>query len=758
MIGRVLNQRSSAALLRSLQACGKGRVSTFRPRPWTVSPRAFSTTPLTTFKHSSSVFEDKKDKRDDDKADENKAGQEKKGKKGDKKDDKDPFKDMSLSDYFKSKEFLRSVYMTLGFTLFFYFLSPNEANNQNVLTFQEFKSKYLERGLVSKMYVINKYVVEAELRPEAASQIPNGGLFGGKPIVAFTIGSVDVFEEQIDEIQDRLKIPSSERIPVMFVERRSIFSLLAPFLPTMLLLGGLFYMTKKMQGGAGGGGGMSNIFNVGKSKAKLFNQETDIKVKFKDVAGCDEAKEEIMEFVEFLKRPEKYERLGAKIPRGAILSGPPGTGKTLLVKATAGEAGVPFLSVSGSEFVEMFVGVGASRVRDLFKTARKMAPAIIFVDEIDAIGKERGKSNMSGGNDEREATLNQLLVEMDGFESSDHIVVLAGTNRPDVLDPALMRPGRFDRHISIDRPDIEGRKAIYKVHLHKLKLKINENGIAKEANEELAGRLAALTPGFSGADIANACNEAALTAARLGDEFVELKHFEQAIERVIAGLEKKSKVLSPDEKRIVAYHEAGHAICGWYLRWADPLLKVSIIPRGQGALGYAQYLPPDQYLLSVDQFMDRMTMALGGRVSEEIHFKSVTSGAHDDFKKVTNIAESMVTTLGMSKKIGYISYDTDGQGGFQIQKPYSEKTSRTIDLEKRRIIDECYDRCKQLLIEKSDDVEKVAQLLLKKEVLTRDDMISLLGPRQWSENAEFEKYLNNGLKSDGSGAEDVAPA
>jgi AFG3 family protein len=725
------------ALLRSANGVKMNRMSMQMPMA-----RTFTSSTPYKFQYSRSKMEkNKKDNKKDD----------------GKKEDKDDHKDMSPSDYFKSKEFLRSLYMTVGFTVFFYLLSPSDQNNQNVLTFQEFKTKYLERGLVQKIYVINKYLVEAELRPEASSQV-NNTVFGNKPLVGFTIGSVDVFEEQIDEIQDKLKIPPNERIPVMYLERSSIFSVLAPFIPTVILLGGLFYMTKRMQGGAAGGpGGMSNIFSVGKSKAKLFNQETDIKVKFKDVAGCDEAKEEIMEFVEFLKNPQKYEKLGAKIPRGAILSGPPGTGKTLLAKATAGEAGVPFLSVSGSEFVEMFVGVGASRVRDLFKTARKMAPAIIFVDEIDAIGKERGKGGMSGGNDEREATLNQLLVEMDGFESSDHIVVLAGTNRPDVLDPALMRPGRFDRHVSLDRPDIGGRKAIYKVHLQKLKLKINEDGVVAEKNDNLSGRLAALTPGFSGADIANACNEAALIAARYGDEFVELKHFEQAIERVIAGLEKKSRVLSPDEKKVVAYHEAGHAICGWYLRWADPLLKVSIIPRGQGALGYAQYLPPDQYLLSVDQFMDRMTMALGGRVSEELHFKSVTSGAHDDFKKVTNIAESMVTKLGMSKKIGYISYDIDGQGGFQVQKPFSEKTSKTIDSEKKRIIEDCYERCKNLLVEKTDDVEKVAQLLLKKEVLTRDDMISLLGPRQWSENADFEKYLGGGKSAPSPPSEETGP-
>ncbi|ONH65408.1 Mitochondrial respiratory chain complexes assembly protein YTA12 [Cyberlindnera fabianii] len=444
------------------------------------------------------------------------------------------------------------------------------------------------------------------------------------------------------------------------------------------------------------------------------------------------------EFGSFLKNPEKYEKLGGKIPRGAILSGPPGTGKTLLAKATAGEAGVPFYSVSGSEFVEMFVGVGASRVRDLFKTARENAPAIVFVDEIDAIGKARTKGNFSGANDERETTLNQLLVEMDGFQSSDHVVVLAGTNRPDVLDQALMRPGRFDRHVQIDKPELEGRKEIYQVHLKKITLNIAKEG---EPFVELSGKLAALTPGFSGADIANVVNEAALIAARHNDKTVTLSHFEQAIERVIAGLEKKSKLLSPHEKKVVAYHEAGHAVCGWYLENADPLLKVSIIPRGQGALGYAQYLPPDVYLLSVNQLVDRMTMALGGRISEELHFDSVTSGASDDFKKVTSIAYNMVTKLGMSEKIGPLAYERKDES--DLTKPFSEVTGTLIDEEIQRIVNECADKCRALLTEKADDVEKVAQLLLKKEVLTRNDMIELLGPRPFREkNDAFEKYLD----------------
>ncbi len=396
----------------------------------------------------------------------------------------------------------------------------------------------------------------------------------------FSIGSVEAFERQLEEAQKELGIPTHERIPVAYHDEISTFSTLLHFAPTLLLGGLLFYISRRATGGSSKSGG---LFSIGKSRAKLFNKENDVNVRFKDVAGMDEAKEEIMEFVNFLKRPERYEALGAKIPRGAILSGPPGTGKTLLAKATAGEASVPFLSVSGSEFVEMFVGVGPSRVRDLFASAKKHAPCIIFVDEIDAIGKARGKGGSFGGNDERESTLNQLLVEMDGFGTKEHVVVLAGTNRPDVLDPALMRPGRFDRHITVDAPDVSGRRQIFMVHLRPLKLSPD-----LPAREDLAQRLAVLTPGFSGADIANVCNESALHAARHGGESIGEADFESAIDRVIAGLQRKSRVLSQHEKRTVAYHEAGHAICGWFLEHADPLLKVSIIPRGSGALGYAQ--------------------------------------------------------------------------------------------------------------------------------------------------------------------------
>ena len=462
----------------------------------------------------------------------------------------------------------------------YYAISGSASGSYREITWQEFRTAFLDKGLVDKLVVVNRQKVRVKLHSNATGQIyPAAALSGGE--YYFSIGSVEAFERKLDEAQKELGIPSHERIPVAYHDEISALGTALNFAPTILFAGLLLFMSRRASGGAGGGPG--GIFSIGKSRARMFNKDTDVRVKFKDVAGMDEAKEEIMEFVKFLKEPHRYEKLGAKIPRGAILSGPPGTGKTLLAKATAGEASVPFLSVSGSEFVEMFVGVGSSRVRDLFASAKKHAPCIIFIDEIDAIGKSRGKGSQMGGNDERESTLNQLLVEMDGFGTSEHIVILAGTNRPDVLDPALTRPGRFDRHIAIDRPDVSGRKGIFKVHLGPLRLSEQLPDL-----ESLAQKLAVLTPGFSGADIANVCNEAALHAARHSSEFVEEKDFESAIERVIAGLERKSRVLSLEEKKTVAYHEAGHAVCGWFLEHADPLLKVSIIPRGVGALGYAQ--------------------------------------------------------------------------------------------------------------------------------------------------------------------------
>ena len=596
------------------------------------------------------------------------------------------------------------------------------------ISWQEFHNDFLAKAYVSKLVIVNKSLVRVMLNESGKAHAPTGTDY-----FYFSVGSIENFERKLKKAQDELGIDETFRVPVLYVQEGNWGHTVMQVMPTILMIAGIVWLTSR-SAQAAGGGARNSMFGMGKSKAQKFNTETDVKIKFKDVAGCDEAKEEIMEFVSFLKEPSRYEKMGAKIPRGAILSGPPGTGKTLLAKATAGEAGVPFYFVSGSEFVEMFVGVGAARVRDLFKTARENAPSIIFIDEIDAIGKARQKGNFSGANDERENTLNQMLVEMDGFTPADHVVILAGTNRPDILDKALLRPGRFDRHINIDKPELEGRKAIFAVHLAKLKL----------ANDvfDLKNRLAALTPGFSGADIANVCNEAALIAARGDESAVHLKDFEQAIERVIGGVERKSKVLSAEEKRVVAYHEAGHAVCGWYLKYADPLLKVSIIPRGQGALGYAQYLPGDIFLLSEQQLRDRMTMSLGGRVSEELHFSSVTSGASDDFKKVTNMATAMVTQLGMSPKIGWINYQKKDDS--DMTKPFSDETGDIIDAEVHRIVQECRDRCATLLKEKAGDVEKIAQLLLKKEVLTREDMINLLGKRPFPErNDAFDKYLND---------------
>ena len=610
-------------------------------------------------------------------------------------------------------------------------LFPGEQSRD--ITWQEFRTTFFDKGLVDKLTVVNRNKVRVELHREAvANMYPESPATRPNFYYYFTIGSVEAFERKLDEAHQELGIPSNERIPVAYSDEVPLSAALFSFGPTLLFIAALFWLSRRAASGAGGNSG---IFGIGKSRAKKFNHESDVKTKFADVAGMDEAKVEIMEFVSFLKDPSKYQSLGAKIPRGAILSGPPGTGKTLLAKATAGESGVPFFSVSGSEFVEMFVGVGPSRVRDLFANARKSTPCIIFIDEIDAIGKSRAKQNFGGGNDERESTLNQILTEMDGFNTSEQVVVLAGTNRPDVLDKALMRPGRFDRHIAIDRPTMDGRKQIFRVHLRKIVTNVDM--------EYLTGRLSALTPGFSGADIANCCNEAALIAARASAASVEMTHFEQAIERVIGGLEKKSLVLTPEEKKTVAYHEAGHAICGWFLQHADPLLKVSIIPRGQGALGYAQYLPAgggDVYLMNVKQLMDRMAMTLGGRVSEEIWFDTVTSGASDDFDKVTRMATAMVTQWGMSPKIGYLNYKDDEQ---RLHKPFSEETARNIDQEVRRIVDEAYKQCKDLLLEKKDQVQAVAEELLTKEMLVRDDMVRLLGKRPFEEKGEFEKYFSN---------------
>merc|ERR1719268_693466 len=483
------------------------------------------------------------------------------------------------------------------------------------------------------------------------------------------------------------------------------------------------------RGGPGAGGGMFG--GMGQSTAKIINP-AEINVAFKDVAGCEEAKIEIMEFVNFLKNPAQYTELGAKIPKGAILTGPPGTGKTLIAKATAGEANVPFISVSGSEFLEMFVGVGPSRVRDMFATARKNAPCILFIDEIDAVGRKRGGRNI-GGQSEAENTLNQLLVEMDGFNTgSTNVIVLAATNRVDILDQALMRPGRFDRQIYVPVPDIKGRASIFKVHLGSLKTEVEKVPLAK--------KMAALTPGFSGADIANVCNEAALIAARDLSENIVLKHFEAAIERVVAGMEKKTNVLGKEEKKTVAYHEAGHAVCGWFLEHADPLLKVSIIPRGKG-LGYAMYLPREQFLYTTEQMMDRMCMTLGGRAAESIFFNRITTGAQDDLQKVTQSAYSQITQFGMNEAVGNVSFEQAQPGEMVFDKPFSEATAHTVDEEAKKLISGAMQRTLDLLTKHKEDVEKVALRLLEKEVLNREDMIDLLGPRPFAEKSTYEEFV-----------------
>lgn len=544
------------------------------------------------------------------------------------------------------------------------------------------------------------------------------------PLFKFNVADPKTFQSLLDAKTKERGLPS---LSVAVSQDQSFWSssLFSTIITVLLFVGIMVLMMRKMGGGPSGGG-PGGIFNIGKSKATLFDKGTKVNINFSDVAGLDEAKVEVMEIVDFLKNPKKYTALGGKIPKGALLVGPPGTGKTLLAKAMAGEAQVPFFSLSGSDFVEMFVGVGASRVRDLFKQAREKAPCVIFIDEIDAIGRARGR-NAVMSNDERENTLNQLLVEMDGFGGDTGIIILAATNRPDVLDTALLRPGRFDRQISIDRPDVKGREAIFKVHLQPIKV-----------SETLdIYKLAEQTPGFAGADIANVCNEAALIAARNNKAGVDMKDFQDAIDRVIGGLEKKNKIIAPHEKSIIAYHEAGHAVCGWFLEHAHPLLKVTIVPRGTAALGYAQYTPKEQYLYNTDQLTHDICMTLGGRAAEEIFFGKISTGAGSDLQQVTRTAYSMVTVYGMSDKVGNVSYyDPQSEGGFT--KPYSEETGKLIDEEVRRIVADAYQQTLALLTTHKEDVEKLAQKLLEKEVLHKSDVEELIGKRPFEEKKILE--------------------
>ena len=595
---------------------------------------------------------------------------------------------------------------------------PIADTSKEDINYDQFKVM-AEKGDVGKLEVVNDkyayiYLTEQALTKEEHKEVSKTGFAKNRPNYVFNIGPPDYFAERLEKMMAELD--SDKSFAISYEEKTNwLAPLLGWLLPVAIVVVIWLFIMKRVSGGAGGPG--AQLFNIGKSKATLFDQNSKVNVTFKDVAGLDEAKEEVMEVVDFLKNPKKYTNLGGKIPKGVLLIGPPGTGKTLLAKAVAGEAGVPFFSISGSDFVEMFVGVGASRVRDLFRQAREKAPCIVFIDEIDAIGRARGRAGIQGGNDERENTLNQLLVEMDGFPTDKGVILMAATNRPDVLDTALMRPGRFDRQIGIDRPDLKGREAIFKVHLKNI----------KTGEDVTPSVLSEMTPGFAGAEIANVCNEAALVAARRDKEEVDMDDFNHALDRVIGGLEKKNKLISPEEKEIIAYHEAGHAICGWFLEHASPLVKVTIVPRGIGTLGYAQYLPKEEYITRTEQLQDRMCMTFGGRAAEEIVFGKVSTGAQSDLDQVTKMAYSMVAVFGMNEKVGQVSFY--GMQNDSFTKPYSDETASMIDSEVRSLVKSQFERAKALLTDKRDALETLAQQLLEREVLLKSDVEKLIGVR-----------------------------
>ena len=626
------------------------------------------------------------------------------------------------------------IFALLGMSIFGGGDSWKTLSKTNISNFEQF----LNAGDVSEVIVIrNKSSVQVTLKQEALSKsehqtISSKNIFGQEnlqgPHYQFEVGSLELFEEKLEKARQNGIV---FRLEFITVENRWIDAIIG-FLPIIIIIGVWIFLMRRMSGGGAGGPG-GQIFNIGKSKAKLFDKNTDVKTTFKDVAGLEGAKEEIQEIVDFLKNPSKYTKLGGKIPKGALLVGSPGTGKTLLAKAVAGEAKVPFFSLSGSDFVEMFVGVGASRVRDLFKQAKDKSPSIIFIDEIDAIGRARGKSNITGSNDERENTLNQLLTEMDGFGTNTNVIVIAATNRADVLDKALMRAGRFDRQIYVDLPDLNERKEIFEVHLKPIK-------VIKTLDIDF---LAKQTPGFSGADIANVCNEAALIAARKNKKSVGKQDFLDAVDRIIGGLEKKNKIISPEEKKTIAFHEAGHAIVSWLLEYAAPLVKVTIVPRGQ-SLGAAWYLPEERQIVRTEQMLDEMCAALGGRAAEKVMFDKISTGALSDLEKVTRQARSMVSVYGLNENLGNITYyDSSGQTDYNFTKPYSEETARKIDHEISEIIEKQYERAISLLASSKDKLIKLADRLLEKEVIFKDDLENILGKRPYKSNEEKIEEAKN---------------